>query len=219
MSRITFTLVRHAESAANVDSANKIGGHNIEAQLTEKGVKQAEALGNYFLRKGVMFTAAYSSTACRTQKTAELCFKQIGCQLPLCIDPLLLEQDAGGWAGQSRDIYKRSDVRIALDTDNWNYIPGDNLPGESQKMVAERMKFWIGKKVAQLTAAGEDQHIVVFTHGLAIKFLLAELLDLDRPTAYSDVKNPVHNASITQLCFQDGKLTLPLAKRNYTKHL
>ena len=223
MGLVTVTLIRHAESEANADvkKENKIGGHNLQAKLTKKGEEQAEALGNYFRKKGVQFTEAYSSTAVRTQMTAELCFKQMGIQLPLTTDDQLSEQSAGGWEGQSRDIYNRKDVRLALDTDNWSYIPGDDKPGESQKMVSERIKRWVDNKMARCQAEDKDKnhHIVVFTHGGAIKFLLAELLDLHRPTAYTEAANPTANTSITQLCYKNGQLQLPLAMRNNTEHL
>jgi broad specificity phosphatase PhoE len=58
--------------------------------------------------------------------------------------------------------------------------------------------------------------LIVFTHGLAIKFLLAELLNLEKLTAY---KIPIDNTSITQLCYKNGELMLPLAMQNNTEHL
>jgi broad specificity phosphatase PhoE len=216
MALVTFTLVRHSESEANASLENKIGGHNLAANLTKNGEKQAEALGTHFKNESVVFTSAYSSTALRTQKTAEICLGTMGCKLPVFVDDQLLEQSAGGWEEPSRDIYNRSDVRQALDSDNWNYIPGDLVPGESQKMVAERMRRWVEKKVEELSTANENQHIVVFTHGLAIKFLLAVLLDLERSKAYC---LPLDNASITQLCYRDRQIILPISKINYIGHL
>jgi hypothetical protein len=107
-------------------------------------------------------------------------------------------------------------VRQSLDSDNWNYIPGDLVPGESQKMVAERMRCWVEKKVEERSTANENQHVVVFTHGLAIKFLLTILLDLERSKAYC---MPIDNTSITQLCYRDGQIILPILLINYTGHL
>lgn len=139
-------------------------------------------------------------------------------KLSIIPDFTLLEQSAGNWEGQSRDIYNRPDVRKALDTDNWNYVPGDDKPGESQKMVAERMIAWTEKILADCIVSGHNHHIAIFTHGLAIKFMLAELLNLYRPTAYSDKENPIDNASITELCYKNGMLLFPITKRNYTVH-
>lgn len=218
VSEVMFTLVRHAESEANVSTADVICGHSLGINLTPAGEEQANLLGKYFLSNDYQFTAAFSSTAQRTQRTAQLCFKAMGRELSLVVDERLLEQSPGGWEGKSRDIYKRPDVRLALDTDNWSYVPGDETPGESQQMVAERMVNWIKEKVDELSVVQRKHHLVVFTHSLAIKYLLTELLNLDRPTAYSNV-NPVDNASITQLCYRNRKLVLPLAKRNYVQHL
>ncbi len=86
---------------------------------------------------------------------------------------------------------------------------------ESQKNVADRMKSWIFHKLKECSL-DIDHHIAVFTHGLAIKFLLAEILDLDRNTAYSGV-NPIDNTSMTQFYYQNGQLRL--TERNNTTHL
>lgn len=214
----TFTFIRHALSKANVDKGNKIGGRNIESELVEEGHAQAKLLGKYFKNESIQFTRAYSSTARRTKQTAVICFEEMDQQYPIISDPALLEQSAGDWEGQSREIYNRPDVRKALDTDNWNYVPGDKILGESQNMVAERMIAWMDKILMECIASGRNHHIVIFTHGLAIKFLLAELLNLHRPTAYSDKVNPIDNASITELRYQNWMLLFPLSKRNFTIH-
>lgn len=91
---------------------------------------------------------------------------------------------------KSRTIYNRADVRLALDTDNWNYIPGDEQQGESQSMVAQRMIKWS----TYHSRSAINSNIAVFTHGLSIKFLLAEIQNLDRLTAY---EMPIDNASVT----------------------
>lgn len=214
MSLVTITLIRHAQSEANVSQEDRLGGrYNMQSPLTEFGKNQAVALGNYFKKECKTFTAAYSSTALRTKQTAEHCFKAMNCDLSINTSKKLLEQDAGIWEGTSRVIYERADVRLALDTDNWNYVLGDGS-GESQAMVAERMKKWIEKKVIQYSAKNDNQHLIIFTHGLAIKYLLAELLDLNRSTAYSENINPCDNASITELQYRNGQLILPITVRN-----
>jgi broad specificity phosphatase PhoE len=216
---VTITLIRHGESETNADLEDKIGGRSNHVKLTERGEAQARALGDYFKRKGVQFTAAYSSTAARTQRTAEICFAEMGNKLPILLDDQLLERSAGDWEGKFRkDTYGREKVQLALKADTWNFIPGDDILGESHKMAAERMKHWVETKMAQCKATSEKQHIVVFTHSLAIKMLLAEILDLDRSTAHSDNVNPINNTSVTQLCYEGGRL-LPIVIRNDTTHL
>jgi broad specificity phosphatase PhoE len=217
MSVVYISLIRHAQSEANICSKNLVGGHNLAVPLTKEGIKQAIALGKYIKQENIIFTQAYSSTAKRTQNTAEYCFREMGCMLPIITDENLLEQNQGDWEGQSRNIYNRPDVRYALDTNNWEFTPGDNRKGESQKAVALRMKNWIEEKLKKCSP-GEYHHIVIFTHGSSIKFLCAELLNFERSTAYSDV-NPIDNTSVTQLCYRNDELQLPLIKRNDVTHL
>jgi broad specificity phosphatase PhoE len=214
MVQLAISLVRHAESEANA-GPNVICGQNIPNKVSALGKKQAQALGMFFKKEGVKFSGAYSSTAVRTQKTAKHCFSKMECKMELFTDPQLLERDAGDFAGLSRDIYKNDEtLKKSLQTDNWNFIPGYVNKGESQKQVAERMKKWIDCKVSEFGRSDKDQHIIVFTHGLAIKCLLAELLDLERSTVY---QIPIDNASITQLLYQAGEIKVSMV--NNTDHL
>jgi broad specificity phosphatase PhoE len=220
MSVVTFTFIRHGESWVNKLKEDKIAGRCMLTPLTEDGQKQARALGQYFRREAKTFNAAYSSTAVRTQETAKYCFEEMACQLPVEISAELLEQDAGAWEGKSREIYKRSDVALAFSADNWTYVVGDGS-GESQLMVAERMKLWVETKLAQHTMPDETINIIVFTHALAIKYLFAEVLGCDRSTAYCEKINPCLNTSLNVLIYKDGHLvsTKEDCVRNGTPHL
>ena len=180
---VNFYFIRHAESTSNVDKRNLIGGNNWEVKLTSLGVKQAIALGKKFLKERVKFTEIYTSSAVRAKETARISLEILGYSGPRSETSRLLEQTQGGWNGKSKDIYKRLDVRKALDRDNWNYVPGDNIPGESSKMVADRMIFWLKEVLKNYSTDPNIHNIAVYSHGLAIKFMLAELADLDRKTA------------------------------------
>lgn len=212
---VTLWIIRHAETVSNVQP-DSIGGHNLNTPLTPDGESEAQSLGTRLEHEGVTFQAAYCSTALRAKKTAEHCFTMMGHAPPLSSDDRLLEQDKGGWEGKSRAIYQRADVKAGLEEDCWTYVPGDDKPGESQKMVAERMIKWVKEKVAEHSSEGVDQHIMVITHCNSIRFLLAELLD-ERPRTAQ--KEFIHNTSITKLCFEGQTLVLPLGTRNCTAHL
>jgi broad specificity phosphatase PhoE len=211
MAKITIYFIRHAESEANASDKDLIGGHNLDVKLTPKGKMQAQALGVAFKQQGITFTKAYSSTAVRTQETAKTCFEAMGCNLTLSTTERLLEHDAGDWAGQSRAIYQRLDVRKDFDTDPWHRISGDVVLGESQEMVAIRITKWVQELNASFADSEEEQHIAVFTHGLAIKCFIADQLNLDKMTAVSHKVNPVDNASITQFCYQNNALVFEKA--------
>lgn len=188
-------LIRHAESMANIGPDN-IGGRNPETPLTAKGIEQAKSLGEHFKKENVHFSQVYTSTAIRAQETAQHCLEQMGAASMWEATDSLSEQDAGDWVGKSRAIYQRPDVRQALDSDNWSFVPGDNIKGESQQAVAQRLKEWLEKMAIQ------GQTIAAFTHGNAIKYTLADLFGMSRKDAF---KIPIDNTSITILRYQEGK--------------
>lgn len=211
-----ITFIRHATSKTNEDThkLNVIGGHELDVLLSEEGKEQAKNLGEYFKKTNTQFNKAYSSTAVRTLSTSAFCFKKMGCKLPVILDKQLLGQNQGDWEGKSREtIYNRPDVASELKSDNWGSIPGDIDKGESKETVAKRLIAWINELLTKDTS-DQDQNIIVFTHGLAIKFLLAELLNLDRSTAYKEEINPVANASITELNYCDNVFQ-SVTKRNF----
>lgn len=198
-------LIRHAESETNRNHPDMICGRSSWAELTEDGINQSIALGKRLLSEDLNFDAVYVSPAVRTQQTARYCFETIGdIYQSRKMEPELLELNQGDWEGKNRqEIYSRPSVRKALDTDNWNYIPGDQIKGESQSMVARRMSQWL-EKVKGIHGSGK---IAAFTHGLTIKYLIAELLDMDRSVAY---KTPIGNASFSMIVIEEDSYSCPV---------
>jgi len=131
-----ITLIRHAESVMNLKSEFIIGGRSLHTPLTEKGKIQSKELGEYFKAKNIKFDKIYCSSAIRTQETLKHCFQSSD----FILDENLLEIDQGDWEGVSREIYKRSDVKYQLDNNNWEFIPGDTIKGESQKWLLREWK-------------------------------------------------------------------------------
>ena len=207
-------LIRHAESEANASNDNLIGGHNLQTKLTKKGELQATDLGNRLKDENVTFDMVYISTAMRTRDTANIVSNLTNYNGEIIEIEEVLEQDHGDFVGQNRNsiYHERKDVRKKLDENNWEFIPGDVKKGESQKMVAERMNSFVNS----IAKTNQYENIAVFSHGLAIKFLLAVLLDSPRNTAY---KFPIDNASITCLEFIGGELVLPIEQINDINHL
>ncbi|MFZ2316422.1 MAG: histidine phosphatase family protein, partial [Trichococcus flocculiformis] len=62
-------LVRHGETLFNTQG--KIQGWS-DSPLTERGIKQAQAVRDYFGSEGIRFDHAYSSTSERASDTLEL---------------------------------------------------------------------------------------------------------------------------------------------------
>lgn len=191
---IELYLVRHAESEMNLIQDGVIGGRSNWAELTPKGITQAKNLGKYFLENNLSFDKVYSSPAIRAQQTARYCLEEMKeLRKPIELDEQILELSQGDWEGKNRDsIYQRPNISKMLEQDNWRLVPGDNIYGESQKMVADRMKYWI-ERIADKHREGK---ILAFTHGTAIKVCMAEIFKYEKSTAY---KIPIDNTSITHL--------------------
>jgi broad specificity phosphatase PhoE len=232
---ITFNFVRHAESEQNA-LGSLIGGRSVEVPLTKKGESQATALGKYFVSKGIHFDEAYSSTAVRTQQTAQFCFNAMSSQLKWQSDEELLEQDQGDWEKKEKSLYQKPEIRINYKYNNWKFIPGDDIKGESQKQVGLRMTKWVEEIVSKQDTFCAERNIVVFTHGLSIKYLLAasfkdnpkwkrykpELEEGDQieekaPKLCNAYKLPIDNTSITQIKYVEKKPFL--LSCNDTPHL
>lgn len=208
-------FIRHAQSKANIDDKNTIGGINLYCELTPNGIEQAKALGASLKSKSKKFDAVYSSIATRAQQTASIVLDTMECDLPIYATSELLELYPGDFETESRDIYKENkDIRAALDEDNWNFVPGFRIKGESQYAVAKRMIQWINDRLKQYQNTEKDINLCIFSHGLAIKYMVAELMNWDRKTAFKLV---VDNTSVTHISFDKSGLSMKCF--NNTDHL
>ncbi|MBT4824201.1 histidine phosphatase family protein [Candidatus Woesearchaeota archaeon] len=205
-------LVRHGETESNLFHQNKISGQSNWAELTTNGVNQAKTLGQKFLMDDLFFEDIYCSPSVRTQQTTRYCLDEMHkIDQRLKYDNRLMEQDQGDWVGKLKSkIYSREDVKKGLNHDNWNFVPGDLIKGESQAKVAARMYTWL----EEIITKQNHSKILAVSHGLAIRYLIAEVFDLDRKTAY---KIPIDNTSITKITYNNEKYIL--VGINDTKHL
>lgn len=200
-----FYFVRHGETEVNKE-AIRIGGESAWAELTDRGKDQARALGNHL--KSIKFDAYYTSDVIRTQQTARYFFEaRENIYQKVTRDHLLTEQSQGDWEGRIRTEVYSPEIKSQL---GWAFIPGDRIKGESQQQVAERMVLWMKEKIKE----HPNQLVFVFSHGLAIRYLVAEVLNLNRETAYTI---PIDNTSITIIRCEDNTFSCPLL--NDTSHL
>lgn len=203
-------LIRHAESEMNL-RPELIGGRSNQSKVTDNGQAQAVALGESLKNQRLTFDAAYSSPAIRALLTAEYSLDYAGDSLKIKIDSRLQELSQGDWEGISREqIYRRHNVLTGLAGDNWNFVPGDKVKGESQAMVAERMASWFD----EIIKTYKEGKIVAFTHGMVIKTLLAKKLNLERASVY---KRQIGNTGVTILEYNPN--LLKLIKNNDCTHL
>jgi broad specificity phosphatase PhoE len=195
----TLYLVRHAESEANTRS-DLIGGRSNWAMLTPNGVEQSEKLGKRFEREGINYDRTIVSPAIRTQQTH---FHSLGKRKEELFVPLyetrIQELDQGDWTWKKRDIiYSRNVVRKGLQRDNYSFVPGDLIKGESQAMVAQRMLEWFKE------LGNAEETILAISHGMAIKLLFASLFEnYNKREVY---KLPLENTGLCKIIIEDGRV-------------
>lgn len=155
---LTLLLVRHGATAWNEGGQWQGWTDN---PLGDTGRAQALALREELA--GQSFDAAYSSDLARARQTAELA-------LPgreLRIDPRLRELNLGDYEGHTLAQMQAHADFARWQADPWvNPVPG----GESLGDVATRMQSWLSEL--------PGGRVIAFSHSIALRTLLRELLDL-----------------------------------------
>jgi broad specificity phosphatase PhoE len=204
---LSIFFIRHAQSTANVDNENSIGGRDIDVELTNYGYKQAELLGEAFSKENAKCDAAFTSYATRTQETARIVLNKINYSGWVVVEENLIEHDTGDWEGFPKSIYSREDVKEEIKEDLWNFRPGDCVKGESLSDVADRMVRVVNQIVNHYSRYSCIQNVFVFSHSVAIKALLVKWCGLSLPSTH---EIQIDNTSVTVLRFKDGVWIDPL---------
>ena len=154
-------LIRHAEAEGNL---YRIAQGQYDSILTDRGWRQVRALEKRFA--DVHIDAVYSSDLYRTCATASAIYKPKG--LPLHRVPALREINVGIWEQRTwGDIYRCDPEQMAYfsrEFTKW-HIEGAETPGQ----VLDRMLVAVRK----IAAENEGRTVAVFSHGYAIRLLLA----------------------------------------------
>ena len=203
---VDLYLIRHAESESNTQPG-KIWGHNLQCPLTTIGEIQAAALGKQLTKEGVHFDAVYTSPAVRTKDTACIACEELGYPTSkIMVSDWLHQQAQGAWEGLSRAeaIQQNSLGRLG----HWHFrAPG----GESPQDVENRMSEWLQTNVLQ---QNHMKHVAVFTHHVAIRSLLRNVLNLD-PNMVNSMA--VDTSAVTHLKFDGARWDI--VKMNHAPHL
>lgn len=159
-------LIRHGEAEGNL--YRRAQGH-YEADITAKGHRQIAALAERF--KDIHLDALYSSDLRRTQITAGAITKYH--DLKLNLEPQLREVCLGEWEdipwGNLSFEHPEAMTAFNDDPEAW-YAPG----AESFSALKERMV----SAVLRLAAAHVGQTIACVSHGMAIRTLLSQILEV-----------------------------------------
>ncbi|GAB3098841.1 histidine phosphatase family protein [Aestuariicella hydrocarbonica] len=194
-----LAFVRHAETFANV---RRVWHGQTDTALTPRGQEQAAYLGKSF-HQFMQPDIIIASPLQRTRHTAQAIADQH--QLPVQLDPRLMEFHLGDWEDTSfDDLQEKMGVAARL-KDEPDFTPPN---GDSQNSVRQRMVEAIEDILQQYAGA----NVVVVSHGVAIAIALAHYLHSDTTQWLNYSMN---NTGISELCLRSKSLPV----FNHTEHL
>jgi broad specificity phosphatase PhoE len=211
---VSLTLVRHGESAGNVEDARAsasgaetldLDARDADVELSERGEQQANALRDWMAdaREDDRPTLVVASPYRRALETARLAVGSTGVEL--VVDERLRERDLGVFDGLTgRGIRARypeeADRRSRLG--KFYYQPPS---GESWADVVLRVRSLLG----DLRHGFDDARVWLFTHQAVIMAFRYVLEGLDEEHLLEQAKeHPLANASLTTYARRDGGLVL-----------
>ena len=178
-------LARHGETEWN--RLGRWQGH-ADPPLNDVGRSQAAALAVQLEGDGI--AAVYSSDLRRASETARIVADRL--ELDVTEDRALREIDVGAWSGLTRD-----EVRERYPDGFARWLAGEiGHDGETREELAERV---VGA-VERIAASHHGQHVLVVTHGGAIRAL--------RRHAAGDPGESLENGATFALALVEGELVV-----------
>jgi alpha-ribazole phosphatase len=167
-------LIRHAESEDNV--SNIIQGQSLGSNLTERGIKQAEASAERLKDENV--DAIYSSPTVRTKQTAEIINKYHN--LEIQTEKNLKDRNFGILIGTPRKEADMTEEQKEMHKLRKEYADYDVPEGESFNNVKERTRPIIKKILEKY----KNKTIVIVSHGNTIRAIVCDLLNIPIKDSY-----------------------------------
>jgi 2,3-bisphosphoglycerate-dependent phosphoglycerate mutase len=178
-----LTLVRHAESVANVQ--NRHSGQ-ADHPLSDEGLRQAALLAERLAEE--TFDAIYVSDLTRTRQTAEPIIATHP-ETPVTYDPRLREKHLGVLEGQDRGETKAN---------VWGEVEGGEPPDAFRARVIGFLD--------ELFERHQGEHVLIVSHGGYLTTLLMHLAGSNDPKAYHP-----SNASVSTVEFDlEGNHTISI---------
>lgn len=203
--RKIFYFVRHGESILNARGIRQGG----EGSLSDEGVEQAHITGRRLERNpfDIMLVSPYV----RTRETAEIIQKYVN--KPIEYLDLLTERknpsEIVGKSGGDPEIKKIVDlIDKSYHDDNFRYSDEENFTDLKER----------AKKALAALAARKEEKILVVTHGIFLKMIVAYITEGEKLTAslYNTLSyiNSSNNASIT-ICEYNEGFFVPKKKKGW----
>ena len=198
--RFDFYFIRHGESESNA-TPGLAGGTNYDAPMSERGHRQAEALGRRLAGEGVEFDRVYSSSFIRAVQTAEGMLRGMGRPgTPFERVDAIVERQIPSWRGRKLSEVLTPEVVMSSAAMGIWFRPGD---GESYRDVQRKASGWIEDEFLFNPAwqdAGDAHTIAVVSHGDTLRSLFHYITGFnDRLT----LRVRIDNCSISRFRFDE----------------
>lgn len=191
-------FIRHGESENNVIEGIAAGA-DFDAPMTERGHRQAVALGERLGRQGVHFDRIYSSTLVRAVQTTEGMLRGMGLEgAHFDRVPQIIERQIPAWRGKLAANVWTTELRfISAEKGKW-FQPAD---GESERAVERRAGNWLEDEVLynpEWNKKPGKHTIAIISHGITLKALFHFITNWDGAFVR---RTEVHNTSISRFRF------------------
>ncbi len=199
---VQIVFVRHGESYGNIGLPTPEGYSEEDTPLTEYGLKQAEALADYWF-DGIDIATIFASPFSRTIQTIYPTARKLG--KPIVLSPDLLEVGS--------TICGADASRITADFPLCIPCPNKPLPvPETEERKIARAKRFIAF-IADNYKSGET--VVVATHGTFFSYLVRAALNAEGINCFN---SQIDNSAITVVALRKNEPPL-LRTANNTSHL
>ena len=199
---VQLVFIRHGESYGNIGLPTPEGYSEEDTPLTEYGLKQAEALAEYWFN-GIEVAKIYASPFTRTVQTIYPTAKKLGKSVVLIPD--LLEVGSTTCGAETERL--KADFPLCVP------CPEKPLPvPETEEHKSSRAKRFVDF-IANNYKSGET--VVVATHGTFFSYLVRAALNAQGENCFN---SQVDNSAVTVVALRADEPPL-LRTANNTSHL
>jgi len=207
---VQIVFVRHGESYGNIGLPAPEGYSEEDTPLTEYGLKQAEALADYWF-DGVEVAHIYASPFSRTIQTIYPTARKFSKRIELLPD--LLEYGSTTAGCDAEKIERDFPLAIPCSTEPSPAGGTLTLPiPESHTQARLRAKRFI-EYIKGIYYNGET--VIVSTHGTFFSYLIRSALNAEGEEAFN---SQIDNSAVTVVALRKGNVPL-LRTANNTSHL
>lgn len=181
-------FVRHGESEMNIRQ-DLVGGRSNHVSLTEKGIRQAKAFGQWLADSSIKPDAVYFSPAMRAIQTMNYSLESADLDMECVVDFRLQELCQGIKEGTSRTEAYNADTlaRIAEEQFDFKFPEGESIADTMCRMLDFTTK---------VTSVHPRHTVFVYGHGFAIRALAGAINSLPHDEIVRGIKTP--NLSISR---------------------